>query len=73
MNKQMNRQMSNKGEDRWRQSEFWFTFVNPDKIRSASDPEEKHEEEHEYTTSMSEEVAKKHRDKLIAELHEFGC
>ena len=65
----MSKQMSNRGEDCWKQSEFWFIFTNADQSHSVSDPGG----EHEYTTSISEDVAKTHRDKLLAELRDFGC
>ena len=72
----MNRQMSKEAEERRKQSEFWFVFNNdPDQVRPALDSgEEDHPGKgNDCTTLISEDVLKKHRDKLIAELHEFGC
>lgn len=64
--------MIKKKEDRRKQPEFFFVFSSEGSSQSASEPavsgvcvaKE---------NSLSPEVAKSHRDRLIEELREFGC
>ncbi len=62
--------MSKKGEDRRQQQEFLFVIrgdAEQSKSKSMS------EDRPNCSGEITEDVAKTHRDKLLAELREFGC
>ena len=74
--------MKEKAEGLRRQSEFWFVFNNDmSKGRPALDSgKEDHsgkkvrpDRGNDGSTLLSKEEEKKHRDKLLKELYEFGC
>lgn len=62
--------MSKKVQDRRQQPEFLFVFKgDADQSKSESMSEDRPN----HSSPISEDEAKTHRDKLLAELREFGC
>ena len=62
--------MSKKIEDQRKHPEFLFVFNNnADQSKSVTPSEN----EQSSSSSLSEDVAKTHRDKLLAELRDYGC
>ena len=62
--------MSKKVEDRRRQREFLFVFKgDADQSKSKSISEDRPNN----SSPITDDEAKTHRDKLLAELQEFGC
>lgn len=62
--------MSKKVQDRRQQPEFLFVFRgDADQGKSKSMSEDRSKS----PSPISEDEAKTHRDKLLAELREFGC